>query len=116
MARCSASFVAFIRIGRAESRFGITFLDRQILLICAPWRLSAFFSFLPSCSCERARAAESEPRENGGTERPIKLTNANTSRLGSGVGAGQRDAQPSIRFDLDGVGRTDAAGPDRNRQ
>jgi len=62
------------------------------------------------------RITESEPRENGGTERPIKLTNANTSRLGSGVGAGQRDARSSIRLDVGGEGRTDAAGPDRNRQ
>lgn len=108
--------MAFIRAGRAESRFGITFLDRQILLICAPWRLSASFSLSPSLSGERVRATESEPRENGGTERPIKLTNANTSRLGSGVGAGRRDARPSIHLDVGGEGRTDAAGPDRNRQ
>lgn len=75
--------------------------------------------FLPprlSRSRVRVRAAESEPRENGGTERPIKLTNANTSRLGSGVGAGRCDARSSVRLGVDKEGRADAAGPDRNRQ
>lgn len=88
------------------------------------WRLSLFLFLSPplrrltlSVSLFRKSAGQRvRTRENGGTERPIKLTNANTSRLGSGVDAGQRDARSSIRFDLHEEKRTDAAGPNRNRQ